>query len=116
MHVFASLAIAYRRILTRFKCPETRCIGTADRKFLPRVEDFDAIMIHQRGIVWSDMPATRSPRQYWIHWNMESASYRSVDIRRLNGLFNWTVTYKRTSDFYRPYGRVHKVRGLPILS
>ncbi len=27
----------------------------------------------------------------------------------LNGYFNWTMTYRRASDLYRPYGRVHQL-------
>ena len=32
-----------------------------------------------------------------------------MDISLLNGMFNWTMTYKTTSDFYLPYGRFHQV-------
>ena len=32
-------------------CPDTRCIATANRSYLKSVEDFDAIVIHQRGLV-----------------------------------------------------------------
>ncbi len=28
----------------------------------------------------------------------------------MNNFFNWTMTYRRDSDFYRPYGRVVKVK------
>ena len=97
----------------RYKCPETRCVATANRSFLPRVEDFDAILIHQRGIDWKDMPAKRSPRQRWVQWVMESAQYLYMDIALLNGMFNWTMTYKTTSDFYLPYGRFHQIKPHP---
>ena len=97
----------------RFKCPETRCIATADRKFLPSVDQFDAVLIHQRGIDWKDMPVKRSPKQRWIHWVMESAQYIAMDITTLNGKFNWTMTYKRNSDFYLPYATIHKVKEHP---
>ena len=40
---------------------------------------------------------------------MESAQYLYMDIALLNGMFNWTMTYKTTSDFYLPYGRFHQV-------
>jgi hypothetical protein len=149
--------------LTRYKCPETRCVATANRSYLPNVEDYDAIIIHQRGIDWDDMPekrneicqinsllsrlklsiidhlaltyiagpavsamrmdinnlhfsklkfdesGSRSPKQRWIQWVMESAQYLYMDITKLNGMFNWTMTYKRSSDFYLPYGTVHQV-------
>ena len=28
----------------------------------------------------------------------------------MNNFFNWTMTYRRDSDFFRPYGRVVKVK------
>ncbi len=59
------------------------------------------------------MPKSRSPKQRWIHWNIESPQYVTVDIAKLNGMFNWTMTHKRTSDFWLPYGRVVKVREHP---
>ena len=48
-------------------------------------------------------------RQRWVQWVMESAQYLYMDIALLNGMFNWTMTYKTTSDFYLPYGRFHQV-------
>ncbi len=97
----------------KYGCEETRCYATDDRHYLPSVADFDALLIHQRGIEWDDMPKVRKPAQRYIHWNIESPQYISVDIAKLNGLFNWTMTFKRTSDFYLPYGRVFKVREHP---
>jgi hypothetical protein len=40
---------------------------------------------------------------------MESAQYIYMDISSMDGFFNWTMTYRRDSDFYRPYGRIVKV-------
>ena len=31
-------------------CPDTRCFTTSNRSYLKSVEDFDAVVIHQRGI------------------------------------------------------------------
>ena len=36
-----------------------------------------------------------------------------MDIHKLDGIFNWTMTYKRNSDFYLPYGRFHQIREHP---
>ena len=77
------------------------------------MDQFDALLIHQRGIVWDDMPERRSPHQRWVHWVMESQQYLYMDIHKLDGLFNWTMTFKRNSDFYLPYGRFHKVKDHP---
>lgn len=96
-----------------FKCPETRCYATANRSYFADVTKFDALLIHQRGIQWNDMPKKRAPHQRYVHWNMESAQYLYMDINKLNGLFNWTMTYKKSSDFYLPYAYVHKIKEHP---
>ena len=40
---------------------------------------------------------------------MESAQYLYMNIEEMNGYFNWTMTYRRDSDFPRPYGHIVKV-------
>ena len=97
----------------KYKCPETRCVATANRTYLPSVDQFDAVLIHQRSFDWQDLPKKRSPKQRWIHWCVEAAQYVYMDIHELDGIFNWTMTYKRTSDFYLPYGRFHKITDHP---
>ena len=94
-----------------------RCYTTANRSYLPSVGDFDAIVIHQRGIDWNDMPkkSQRRPEQHYVHWVVESAQYLYMDIHQLDNYFNWTMTYKKNSDFYIPYGRVRKIKDHPPL-
>lgn len=84
-------------------CPETRCIATANRSFLPSVADFDAILIHQRGIDWKDMPKVRKPHQRYVQWIFESQQYLYMDIHELNNYFNWTMSFVQESDFFIPY-------------
>ena len=45
---------------------------------------------------------------------MESAQYLYTDISTMNNFFNWTMTYRKDSDFYRPYGRVVQVGRLQV--
>ena len=40
---------------------------------------------------------------------MESAQYLYMDIHAMDSFFNWTMTYRRDSDFFRPYGRIVQV-------
>ena len=40
---------------------------------------------------------------------MEFAQYLYMDINAMDGFFNWTMTYRRDSDFFRPYGRIVQV-------
>merc|ERR1712178_615898 len=45
---------------------------------------------------------------------MESAQYLYTDINTMNKFFNWTMTYRRDSDFYKPYGRIVKIKDHPV--
>ena len=47
--------------------------------------------------------------QRYVHFIMESAQYLYMDIHTMDGFFNWTMTYRKDSDFYRPYGRLVQV-------
>ena len=51
--------------------------------------------------------------QRYVHYIMESAQYLYTDISKMNNFFNWTMTYRRDSDFYRPYGRIVKIKSHP---
>jgi len=97
----------------KYKCPETRCYSTSNRSYLNNVEDFDAILFHQRSFDFNDLPKKRKPHQRYIHWMQESAQYLYMDIHQLNGIFNWTMTYRQDSDFFLPYGRFHKIKEHP---
>jgi alpha-1,3-fucosyltransferase len=68
---------------------------------LKSIGDFDAIVMNQRDIRWFDMPkqSERRPEQYYIMWAYESPSYPGMDIHQLDNYFNWTMTYRRDSDF-----------------
>ena len=57
----------------------------------------------------------RNPKQYYIMFleespqmdsypAMEFFSFDSPPYKKLKGFFNWTMTYRRDSDFYVPYG------------
>ena len=95
-------------------CEETRCFAT-DNRSLKAVEEFDAVFFHQRSLDFHDVPAKRSPSQRYIHYIMESAQYLYMDINTMNKFFNWTMTYRRDSDFYRPYARIVQVRPVGLL-
>ena len=45
----------------------------------------------------------RPPNQAWVFFILESPAH-SPDTRQYDGLFNWTMTYRRDSDIYHPYG------------
>ncbi len=71
---------------------------------------FDAIMFtHPRG---GPMPKKRSPHQRYVFLTYEPPAYWPVRTSQ-NGFFNWTATYKGTSDFQVTYGRVKRKRDHP---
>ena len=59
------------------------------------------------------MPEKRSPKQYYVFWVIESAHYPFMDIRHLNNYFNWTMTYRKNSDFSLPYGTICQLKYHP---
>ena len=73
--------------------------------------------MNQRDIRWFDMPkqSERRPKQYYIMWAYESPSYPGMNIHQLDNYFNWTMTYRRDSDFPFPYGRVVQTKKHPPL-
>ena len=58
-----------------FECPVKNCYVTNNRSFLPSVDQFDAILFHQRSLNKDDLPVKRSGHQKYIMYMMESASY-----------------------------------------
>lgn len=88
----------------QLNCPISDCFTTDNRSMLPAINEFDAIVFHLRTFSVEDMPNKRHPNQRWIFWSLESPQYNMQDIEPLNGLFNWTMTYRIDSDIVQPYG------------
>ena len=36
-----------------------------------------------------------------------------MDINELNGVFNWTMTFRKDSDIFLPYGRIVQIKDHP---
>ncbi|XP_066979138.1 alpha-(1,3)-fucosyltransferase C-like [Macrobrachium rosenbergii] len=89
------------------RCEVDSCFVTGNRTLVPFI-DFDAIIFHFRTTNPRDMPRLRYDRQRWIFEEVESSSYIYQDIRIYNGVFNWTMTYRRDSDIVYTYGRVYE--------
>ena len=67
----------------------------------------DAVLFHGR-----DLPSVthmknilriKPPKQRWIYFMHESPQFSYFDAPSYNGFFNWTMTYRRDSDFFVPY-------------
>ena len=100
---------------TELNCPIARCWTTDDRNSMA-MEDFDAIVFHLRTVQMDDLPQRRSVHQRYVFWSLESPQYNMQDMEPLNGLFNWTMTYRWDSDIVQPYGWVEPVGAFGVAS
>ena len=85
-------------------CGVRACQITYDKR---RFEESDVVLFHGR-----DMPRVekmrqlskrRHGRQKWLYFVHESPQFLYYDPAMYNGFFNWTMSYRRDSDFFVPY-------------
>lgn len=85
------------------------CILTMNRSLL---SDSSAVVFHIRDLDWNDTPPQRLKSQNFVFFNWESPYHTggdfSTDVRKW--YFNSTMTYRRDSDVYVPYGGVVRRR------
>uniref|UniRef100_W5NNB3 Fucosyltransferase n=1 Tax=Lepisosteus oculatus TaxID=7918 RepID=W5NNB3_LEPOC len=82
------------------------CTLTTHRDLYPQAE---AVIIHHREIYGNLSRLPQRPRpfnQKWIWMNFESPTHTS-GLEELEGIFNWTMSYKVGSDIFMPYGYLH---------
>ncbi|XP_039574640.1 alpha-(1,3)-fucosyltransferase 4 [Passer montanus] len=85
------------------------CRLSADRS---RLGEAQAVLFHHRDLARHGAQGLprgappRPPRQRWVWMNFESPSH-SPGLRGLAGLFNWTMSYRRDSDVFVPYGYLY---------
>lgn len=85
-------------------CLETNCEITSDRT---RLFESDAVLFHMRTLCMLDIPRNRTPNQKWIFFTLESPPYSHFQgFNFMDNMFNWTMTYRRDSDIFIPYGRI----------
>ncbi|KAG2469957.1 FUT7 fucosyltransferase, partial [Polypterus senegalus] len=68
----------------------------------------DVVVFHHVDIYPSVtlLPIEKRPNQQtWVWMSMESPSLNKK-IEKLNGIFNWTMSYRRDSDICTPYGKL----------
>lgn len=89
-------------------CPVNTCESTNNSYLMP-IEDFDAIIFHEPTLsVETQLPIRRSSNQIYIYFSIESPITSPVIIS--SNFYNWTMTYRRDSDLYFPYGSFSKSR------
>ncbi|XP_033341191.2 alpha-(1,3)-fucosyltransferase C isoform X2 [Megalopta genalis] len=86
-------------------CPVSDCYATHDRNYA-NLTDFDAVLFHGNELRAADLPASRSPRQWYVFVNLESPANRPLLGYYYEDYFNLTMTYRLDSDVVWTYGVV----------
>ncbi|CAN8002624.1 unnamed protein product [Ixodes hexagonus] len=82
-------------------CPQA-CLFTRRRSHL---KSSAAILFHGKDIHLDDMPNYRSPQQRWIFFSLEPPTATPLPmLKKLDGFFNMTMTYRQDSDVTTFYG------------
>ncbi len=94
----------------------TRCLAkcdvfSRDQRIVSwdTMKTYDAVVFHQRGWTPDDLPTMRLSHQKFVFLSMESPAWRFVDTETMANFFNWTMTYRRDSDIFNPYGSFSSV-------
>ena len=88
-------------------CPVPRCSISMKPELPPT--HYDALVFHTPDVGTSGVPAQRHARQRYVLFGLESPLSRygnGVVDPAYSGIFNWTMTYRRGSDIFYPYGAV----------
>lgn len=85
-------------------CPHYHCTLTYDKKEFKKA---DAVIFHAQDMVsrseLNALQISRTANQRWIFFPTESPQ-NVPGSHVINGLFNWTLSYRKDSDIFRPYG------------
>lgn len=82
------------------------CRVTSNRKTLAQS---DVVAFHWRDVDLNDLPKIRKPGQIWAIFSLESPPQTPREILvHLKDHLNWTISYRRDSDVFVPYGRILK--------
>ena len=85
-------------IKERMNCP-LNCEMFEDKS---RINESDLIFVHMADPVGA-LPQQRGPNQRWVFNLLESPLTFARNFNSLNGLFNYTATYRLNSDFKSTY-------------
>ncbi|KAF2365079.1 Fucosyltransferase N-terminal [Trinorchestia longiramus] len=94
----------------RAGCPVNSCFITFDRTVYP-IEYVDAVIWHARDGDLS-FPHHRARHTRYVFFLEESPFNSNLDLMQYNQVFNYTMTYRRDSDVYLPYGRFYHLQTL----
>uniref|UniRef100_UPI00358E237C alpha-(1,3)-fucosyltransferase 7-like isoform X2 n=1 Tax=Myxine glutinosa TaxID=7769 RepID=UPI00358E237C len=81
------------------------CLLTTNRSSLGAA---DFVVMHHREIKRNDLPKGRRPDQQWVWMSLEAPP--NAKTEHLEGMFNLTLTYRRDSDIFSPYGWLEEIK------
>ena len=104
-------------------CPVTNCFIQANSSEFWTLaasndseifKSFDAVIINIHELWLSFLPDYERPARQRLIWLTQesprtTSGFVNLDSHQYDGLFNWTMTYKRDSDIHLPYGRVERI-------
>ncbi|XP_055715854.1 alpha-(1,3)-fucosyltransferase C-like [Phlebotomus papatasi] len=83
------------------------CVITADKNYFSDIKKYDAL-VFSGSDNWSVnevFPTERSPYQYYVFADLESPFFTKHKFLNISAeIYNLTMTYRRDSDIYWPYG------------
>ncbi|XP_033739723.1 alpha-(1,3)-fucosyltransferase C-like isoform X2 [Pecten maximus] len=84
-----------------------KCVATSDKA---DIKSADAVIFHLRDIN-SRPPDYRDKSQVWIAINSEAPTHITPNyyLKQVNGMFNWTMSYRRDSTVKNYYGRFRRL-------
>lgn len=92
-------------------CRVQRCRITYNKSDLTSC---DAVIFHGRdlpSVVHMKQIVKKKPlKQRWVYFMHESPKFAFYDPGLYNGFFNWTMSYRRDSDFFVPYRTYNRLR------
>lgn len=64
----------------------------------------DAVGFHARDMP-NSLPSQRTAKQIWFYYVLENPLNAFMDANGYADVFNWTMSYRRESEIYVPYGK-----------
>lgn len=94
-------------------CPNLPCYYTTDRNKL-NISDAVLFNVYSKDVdlevkdIQTLLPPYRLDHQRWVFFTVEPPNMMPISkqIANLNGLFNWTMTYRRDSDVFAHFGKI----------
>ena len=81
-------------------CEVSSCVLTYNKS---KLLEADAVGFHARDMPHT-LPKRRSWRQIWFYYVLENPLNVFIDPNGYADVFNWTMSYRKESEIYTPYG------------